>query len=196
MHLINKVKSLVVFRTALLCALVLMVPVKSRADNMRQLEFGVVVEKADDIIVGKVKQSDSKWKGKLIITTTTISIDEVIKGNADRELSVVQLGGTAVHPKIGESVTMTASGQVAFQEGEEVLLFIQKKRVGEHYLVGGAQGKFEIHEDKAKKIKMLPIGPKQLKVLKKKDSINVTSENMTLDDMRKYIRSHMKQKEK
>lgn len=162
--------------------------------SKRQLSLEELVDLSQEIVVGRVSSSAARWQGRLIVTTTTIEVQEPIKGDPGPELEITQLGGTAVHPKIGAPVTMTVSGQVVFRPGEEVLLFITETKPGIRSLVGGAQGRFKVQKDPVSKRKKVPVGPKKLKALREDERIRVSTEEITLDEMSKLIRTHMEKK--
>jgi len=180
----------------LLVAAALVFPTAGWPASQRELGFEEMVGIAEDIVVGRVVSSEARWQGKLIVTVSTVEVSEALKGPARRQIDITQLGGTAVHPVIGAPVTMTASDQVALRPGENVLLFVSTAKTGVRQLVGAAQGKFVVREEVAAGASNLPVGPKQLKVVREDDHHMVGAEAMTLDTMRERIRACLQRQEK
>lgn len=157
----------------------------------RELTLEQMVGLADEIVMGRVMSNVSRWEGKKIVTVTTIRVEEAISGRPGLQIEIAQLGGTAVHPKLGVPITMTVSEQVAFRQDEQVLLFLKEERPGKRLLVGGHQGKFVVREDPQTQKKDLPVGPKRLKVFREDERTTIAPEPITLDEMRERIRAHM-----
>ena len=91
------------------------------AAETRPLSLEQMVELSQEIVVGTVVGSETRWEDRLIVTVTTLEIGEAIKGHGRGRIEITQVGGTAVHPDTGVSITMTASTHVGFQSGEDVL---------------------------------------------------------------------------
>jgi hypothetical protein len=70
------------------------------------------------IVRGKVLRSISRWEDRNIYTYTTIRVLESLKGGAQPEITVKQMGGT-----VGE-ISEVISGAPELQNGEEVILFL------------------------------------------------------------------------
>jgi hypothetical protein len=180
----------------LLVGAALLVPRVGWPASLRELKLDDMVALSEEIVVGHVVSSEARWHGKLIVTISKIEVSESLKGQAGRQIEITQLGGTAVHPVIGAPVTMTASDQVALRSGENVLLFVSKTKSGVRQLVGGAQGKFVVREETATGTTDLPVGPKQLKVVREGDLHVVSAEAMPLGTMRERIRSCLRRQQK
>lgn len=161
------------------------------AETQHELDLAQMVGMADEIVVGRVEASEAKWQGPLIVTEATVAVEEPIKGEPEPEITVTQLGGTAVHPGIGAPVHMSASGFAALQAGEDVLLFLRRLPSGHRDLVGGGQGRFVLREHPESRKRMVPIGPKGLRVLLKADRRVLLSKELSLDEMVGRIRDHM-----
>jgi hypothetical protein len=159
------------------------------AESARVLGLDEMVGAADEIVVGQVERSETRWQGKLIVTVSTVRVDETLKGQPGSRIEVTELGGTAVHPVIGAPVTMTVSGQANLLEGENVLLFVEQKRPSLRQVVGAEQGKFVIRDNAASGAPGVPVGPKRLRVERRGESSTLAAEPMTLDTMRSRIRA-------
>ncbi len=100
----------------------------SSADAEVQDDLSVeqLVDYADEVVIGEITENTSAWQGKKIFTTSTVRVDEALKGEPEAEVEVVQLGGTAVHPVLGTPMRMDVSGYASFRVGERVVLFLQR----------------------------------------------------------------------
>ena len=98
----------------------------AHAEVQDDLTLDQLVDYADEVVIGEVTQNRSAWQGKKIFTTSTIRVDEALKGDPEAVVEVVQLGGTAVHPVLGKPMRMDVSGFASFRIGERVLLFLQR----------------------------------------------------------------------
>src|SRR6476620_1451987 len=90
---------------------VLFISTWSRATTVERLGLEDLVKKAGTIVVGKVTGSRTYWSAnrKLILTDYTIDVDENIKGQNRRSVSVTTIGG-----KIGD-LELHVSGMPSFQ---------------------------------------------------------------------------------
>lgn len=169
----------------------LLVPGELWAASQRQFTLETMVTEADDIVLGRVVQTEAHWQGEMIMTTTVIDVEDTLKGRPGSRIEITQPGGTAMHPKIGAPVTMTVSTHVAFRPDERVLLFLRAEKPGNLQIVGAHQGKFVVREEPATRRDRLATGPKQLEVTREDDHATVTPNTMALDDMRRKIRDQV-----
>jgi hypothetical protein len=98
----------------------------AHAEVQDDLSVDQLVDYADEVVIGEVTANTSAWQGKKILTTSTVRVDEALKGAPEAEVEVVQFGGTAVHPVLGKPMRMDVSGFASFRVGEHVLLFLQR----------------------------------------------------------------------
>ena len=95
------------------------------------------------VVSGRVTGVRSYWNDSQtkIFTETRVAVDRSYKGAAGGTVSVVQLGGVVGH------VQMKVEGALAWEPGEEVLLFLEPFN-GDRYMVYGlSQGKYGIERD-------------------------------------------------
>ena len=111
----------------------------SLATTVEHLNLEGLVKKSHKIVVGKVRDSRTYWSanGKLILTSTTIDVQETIKGQAGSKLELTTIGG-----KIGD-VTLHVSGMPAFAKGEDTVVFVENTGAFST-VVGLSQGKFNL----------------------------------------------------
>jgi hypothetical protein len=79
--------------------------------------------KSELVVVAKVHENRSEWRGKVIVTTSKVEILESLQGNLqDEGLEVAFLGGTVgvIHQDVTHEATLV--------EGEIALLFLAKPR--------------------------------------------------------------------
>ncbi|MCK6556340.1 hypothetical protein L6Q96_17430 [Candidatus Binatia bacterium] len=158
-----------------------------RAVSEREFSLDDMVSLADDIVVGRVLHSTPRWQGKLIVTVSQVAVGESLKGRPVDEVEVTQLGGTAVHPRLGVPVTMSVSEDAVLSPGEEVVLFVRQTRPGTRQLVGGAQGKLVIRPDPTSGVPTLPGAPHRLLVEREGEHRRIETAAPTLDAMRRRI---------
>jgi hypothetical protein len=176
---------------ALLTAALLTAPGRTDAASQRALGLDELITAAVEIVVGEVVESETRFEGRLVITRSTVRVEESLKGAPGARVEVTQLGGTAVHPIIGAPVTMDVSSYTAFRPGEKVVLFVEPRRPTGRQLVGAAQGKLLIREEVASGTRDVPVGPKRLRVVREPGRDLVAPEVMTLDDLRARIRERL-----
>ena len=172
-------------------ALLALAPGHARAASQRTLGLDELITAASEIVVGEVVASEARFEGRLVVTRSTVQVEESLKGAPGARLEVTQLGGTAVHPVIGASITMDVSSYTAFRPGEKVVLFVEPRRPEGRQLVGAEQGKLLIREETATGTRNLPVGPKRLRLFREPGRDLVTPEVMTLDDLRARIRERL-----
>jgi len=169
----------------------------TEAAETRALNLEQMVDLSQEIVVGNVVGSATRWEGRLVVTITTIEIDEAIKGQRSGRIEITQVGGTATHPDTGLSVTMTASTQVGFQSGQDVLLFVARSPEGLRQIVGAQRGMYRVGTDPTTGVRRLIQGPKRLHATPGDRSQGdpadraIEAEPVTLGEMRKRIHAHM-----
>ena len=168
----------------------------ARAATQRELALDELVDQSSEIVVGRVVGNEARWQGKLIFTVTTVQVEESLKGGAGSpRIEVTQVGGTAVHPRTGLAMTMSASTFAPLDAGQQVLLFLHRGKGGARGLVGAQQGRLLVRENPATREREIPVAGKRLEVRRGpagSDEIQVRT--MTLDAMRARIRARVEGK--
>lgn len=107
--------------------------------------FAELAEKADLVFAGKAVGSHSEWAmagaKRVIYTTVDFQVEEVMKGDARKTVSLRFLGGTA------DGATMEITGMPQFRPGDRVMLFVNGKGTQFCPLVGFFHGKFNVRKD-------------------------------------------------
>lgn len=122
------------------------------------LSIGDLVDKADQVVVGRVSAVQALWSndGRVIVTQAVVEVDQSLKGDLGRESILVEyLGGEMedVGLRVSGMPTLGANEQVAlFLKGAEAkasaarglkaLVSQQGDGITTYGIVGGAQGKY------------------------------------------------------
>jgi len=132
-----------IFKTALLAFIVLAGALAARATTIIRLDLPQLVNQSDSIVQGRVENVAVQWDGarNLAFTYITVSVEDPLKGERRRTVTIRQLGG-----KIG-AMHVTVAGMPQFRKGESVITFLKAQDDGTFQVVGMNQGKYEIADD-------------------------------------------------
>jgi hypothetical protein len=166
------------------------VPPAAWSASQQALGLDDLIDTADEIVVGTVAESSARWEGRLVVTTSVVEVEESLKGGAGRRIEITQLGGTAVHPVIGKPVTINASSFTALAPGERVVLFVDHRRPAVRQLVGAQQGKLAVRPDPSG-TPSVAVGPKRLAGRTDGARATITTEAMSLDELRRHVRARL-----
>lgn len=158
--------------------------------SQQTLGLDDLIDGAAEIVVGKVTGSAAHWQGRLIVTVSTVEVEEPLKGEPGGRIEITQLGGTAAHPVIGAPVTMSVSTFTALDAGERVLLFVDRHQPAVRQLVGAQQGKVTLRPDPAGTPRAA-IGPRRLEAQRDAQRVTIASQAMSLDDLKARIRARL-----
>lgn len=142
-----------VFLAIAICALPMQ---RASATTVVPLTLEEMNRAASDVVVGTVVSKKAAWDKdhRLIETRVLIKVDQRVKGNGKRVLTVVVPGGN-----VGD-IGMRTPGAAVFTPGERLLLLAEPKGPGEVRPVGMFQGKMPITRDEARGLDMVrPPGP-------------------------------------
>jgi hypothetical protein len=103
-----------------------------------------MAREASLIVSGRVTNLQSTWVDRDLVTLATISVSEVLKGQAGSEITVVIPGGVDMNRPIPIAMSFPAAPQ--FQVSENTLLFlVNEDEVQNSFaVVGFSQGKFTL----------------------------------------------------
>jgi hypothetical protein len=138
---------------AALCLLVAaLVPTGLWATTAVEMSTDDMAHAASLIVSGRVTNVQSTWVDRDLVTLATISVSEVLKGQAGSEITVVIPGGVDMNRPIPIAVSVPAAPQ--FSDNESTLLFlVGEDQVQNSYaVVGFSQGKFTLEEVAADKM--------------------------------------------
>jgi uncharacterized protein (DUF2249 family) len=163
----------------------------ARAENEASLSIDEMVDQADEVVVGEVVSNVARWRGKKIFTTSTLRVDDSLKGDAGSEVEIEQVGGTAMHPVLGSEIRMEASGFASLKTGESVVLFVKRDTQNRRHLVAGAQGKFVIDRKEAGD-EIIDVAPKRLQVINSEGrALLLEGQPMTLDALKQRVEGRL-----
>lgn len=109
---------------------------------MQKMELSQLTARADLIVVGQVKEIQSRWDpGETIFTYVTIAVEQSEKGSPGAEVTLRFPGG-----EVG-GIGLWVSDSPVFKKGEKVKVFLKGKEI--YDIVGLYQGKYSITEGEA-----------------------------------------------
>lgn len=103
------------------------------------------------VVIGEVENIETHWSadGKMILTSASVVINDVIRGKLDKKKIVVEHEGG----EIG-NIGVKVSDVSPLKKGEKLILFLESgkgvkgEKMGDiHCIVGSAQGKYTIGND-------------------------------------------------
>lgn len=134
---------------AALCLLVaaLAVPAAWATTAVERTEADLINEAAV-IVTGRCTSLHSQWLDRDLVTVATISVSEVLKGNAGSEVTVVLPGGIDSNRRIPIAMSYPAAPEI-YQQENVLLFLVPEDRVASGYAIAGwSQGKFSLSTDK------------------------------------------------
>lgn len=180
------------FRGAAGLALALfMLAGSASATVMIREDLDTLSRQADVIVRGKVKRMASRWTADnlRIVTDVDIEVAESLKGSPARVVRLTQPGG-----EVGD-VGQRVSGLAAFSQGEEVVVFLQR-RPGEVYWVEGmAQGKYRVERSSDGKAAFAvpePVGDAVVLDPSTRQPVKLETRVLELEDLRRGVRAALK----
>lgn len=135
--------SIMRWSTALLAVLLLLAPANSHATQVEYLPLETLGAESPVVVRGEVVGVRSYWNSTRtrILTETSVQVTERYKGAASGLVQVVQMGGEL------DGIRMTVAGSLAWQPGEDVVLFLEDSLPGRYRVAGFSQGKFGVVRD-------------------------------------------------
>lgn len=122
-----------------------LLPWNARATTVIPPTFEELVDRAELVFAGKALESKAAWQlrgtNRVIVTQVQFEVEEVLKGNAGKRITLEFLGGT-----VGD-VTLEIAGTPSFPAGESVILFVTRNGIQFCPLVGFFHGKFIVQSE-------------------------------------------------
>lgn len=152
---------------------------QAEASVVLQLSDRQMTQKAARIVRGKVVRKYSQWNKaeRRVYTTITIAVLDSLKGSGQpTEVTIRQVGGTA------NGIGMHVPGTATFKLGEEVFVFLEKRRTFAHHLVMGmAYGKYQVKVDPKTQVRTLHRDLKGLGLARVNESKKMTISEPTAE---------------
>lgn len=107
-----------------------------------------MIDRSDLIAIGRCVDTKSVWANRTLLTLTTISVAETLKGAEPETITVALPGGIDANRKF--PVAMSFPGAPRISPGEDLFLFLtaNPEVAGSYTVTGFSQGKFSILKDK------------------------------------------------
>jgi hypothetical protein len=107
--------------------------------------FNELVNEAEIIFQGTVTKVNPQWVGegaqRHIVTYVTFKVEESLKGNPGKEITLRMFGGTV------DGQTMKASDAATFNVGDRDVLFVEHNGTQFIPLVGIMHGRYRVQKD-------------------------------------------------
>jgi hypothetical protein len=172
-----------------LSALLLVGP-SAGATSVVKTDVDGLTRSSDLVVRGKVKKKESRWSGdhKRIYTDVEIEVDESIKGQGGKTVTVRQPGG-----EVGD-IAQRVSGLASFDSGEEVVVFLEK-RGGVYRVSGLAQGKYRVERSSDGKFAFaVPADQSELRLVDPQLNTEAapSAKTVQLEELRERVRKVVK----
>ena len=124
---------------------VIQTPIDTSVTN--GLSLTDMIDQSDLIAIGSCVETRSVWVNRMLVSLSTISVAETLKGAELATITVALPGGIDANRKF--PVAMTYAGAPQIVPGENVFLFLTADgaTAGTHTVTGFSQGKFSIVQD-------------------------------------------------
>jgi hypothetical protein len=123
----------------------LVLSVRAWATTVIPPSFDDLVNEAQVIFQGTVTNVRSEWIGegeqRHIVSYVTFKVEDTLKGNTGREITLQMLGGTVA------GQTMEVSDAPKFKKGDRDVLFVENNGTQFIPLVGIMHGRFHVRQD-------------------------------------------------
>jgi hypothetical protein len=130
----------------------LLITTDAHATLQRAIEFDQKVDEAAAIVLAKVARTHSQWdpSHRWILTYSTFTVEQTLKGSAPAEVTLVTPGGA-----VGNVIQSTI-GIRPFREGDENVVFIKNTSSGPTVLYFD-QGAYDVKADDRGEKMIVPV---------------------------------------
>lgn len=113
------------------------------AATVLQMDMPTLVSNSDTIVIAEVTEVRARQEADgRVYSTITLEVDEALKGEPGRTVTVRQIGGRDLEADIATYVP----GMPTFEPGERLFLFLATSPDQTSVVTGMTQGKFQIAE--------------------------------------------------
>lgn len=152
-----------------------------------------MIHEAGLIVTGRCTGLQSTWVDRNLVTLATISVSEVLKGKAGKEVTVVIPGGIDSSRRIPIAVNYPAAPEILKQENVLLFLIPEPQVADGHAIVGFSQGKFSLAQnEKGQLFATQNLG--ELHLQGRTGATRGTAKSISLDALRQQIRSTLSAK--
>jgi hypothetical protein len=156
--------------------------------TVKRMDIATLTHEAKDVVIGKVTKVESNWATDRhqIMTQITVDVSESFKGVSSGTIQISQIGGV-----VGD-VRATAGGFPTFEEGKDVLLFLNDNPAGIIPTVGLGQGKYDILTDPQTGVKTVVNDLSGIEYLNNTSNVKAKSQRLTLNELTDQIRTALR----
>ena len=126
------------FRLSKISILCVWLAMCASATTLELLGFDGLIDKATQVVRGRIGSCEGAYRGSMIYTQCTVEILETLKGTPATETRVSVPGG-----RVGR-IRQSIAGAPQFRVGSEYVLFLWTSPSGFTQVMGLSQGKFEV----------------------------------------------------
>lgn len=162
------------------------------ATTMLKLDLPTLAQNADTVVHGTVRRVESRWSGdrRRILTDVEIEVTEALKGQPGSTVLVVHAGG-----RVGD-IGQIAHGSASFTQGEEVVVFLDRRGAAAFQVTGMAQGKYQVrHAADSRTVLAVPEDTQHMLLLdpNTRRPTAATPRTLTLQELKAAIRTALQQ---
>ena len=152
------------------------------AATLEKLSLDEMALKSTEIVLGRVVSKGYQQRGSVIYTVARIQVSERWKGNAKDIVDVSVAGG------VFNGVRQVFPGSPFFRDGHEYLFFLWTGRSGNTQVIGLSQGLFDVKSSAKGETQVYRGASAETMLDKSGRRIGDESSQMSLDEMRAYVR--------
>lgn len=112
----------------------------AHATTVAELSVVDLDRAAEVVVLGDVVEMESYWDSGLIVTETTIAVEQCLSGVCGEAIVVTSIGG-----QVGD-IVQQVQGAASFAPGDRVVAFLREDVRQNYVTVGMAQGAFHLVE--------------------------------------------------
>ncbi|MDC0715066.1 hypothetical protein POL68_41850 [Stigmatella sp. ncwal1] len=176
-------------RALLTAACLLGVP--ASASTMLKLDLTALSHTSDAVVHGTVRRVESRWSRdhRRILTDVEIEVSEALKGQLGNTVLLIQPGG-----RVGD-IGQVVSGMASFTQGEEVVVFLERRGSQAFGLVGMSQGKYEVLRAEDTRSVLAVPAVKDMRLLdpETRQPTALEPKTTTLEELKAAIRAALRQ---
>ena len=126
------------FRLTKITILCAWMATSASATTLELLGFDGLIDKATQVVRGRISNCEGAYRGSMIYTQCTVEILETLKGTPATQTRISVPGG-----RVGR-IRQSIAGAPQFRVGSEYILFLWTSPSGFTQIMGLSQGKFEV----------------------------------------------------
>lgn len=167
------------------CLTVALMAGPATASTFVAMDTAELVAASEAVVQGEVVEVYSFWnrEGTAVMTEARVFVDELVAGQAPSEVVVRTFGG-----QVGDYV-LEAHGFPTFQEGQKVLLFLQRSKDQALHVSGYRLGQYRVAAGDRGELLAIPTLERGVKLLRQDGSPAPRPEAVPLETLKNQIRA-------